>query len=69
MALLLHYTLTDCDRHFAPPAHCIGEGHKSRHADTLANWLKKVVKIRTSNETNPAIQATTLTMCRDLNQE
>jgi len=46
----LLYTLTDGDQHLAPPTHCIGDSHKSRHADTLADWLKNVVKIRTSNE-------------------
>jgi glycogen debranching enzyme len=46
----LLYTLTDSDQHLAAPAHCIGEAHKSRHADTLADWLKNVVKIETSNE-------------------
>ena len=46
----LLYTLTDGDRHFAPPTHCIGDSHKSPHAETMADWLKNVVKIRTSNE-------------------
>jgi glycogen debranching enzyme len=46
----LLYTLTDGDQHLASPTHCIGDTHKSRHADTLADWLKNVVKIRTSNE-------------------
>jgi glycogen debranching enzyme len=46
----LHYTLTDGERHFAPPATCIGHSHKSRHAETLADWLTNVVKIQTSNE-------------------
>src|SRR6266403_4858651 len=35
----LHYTLTDRERHFAPPATCIGHSHKSRRAETLADWL------------------------------
>ncbi|MGA8755932.1 MAG: glycogen debranching N-terminal domain-containing protein [Stellaceae bacterium] len=46
----LLYTLTDADRHLPPPTDCIGDGHKSRHAETLADWLKNVVKIRTNNE-------------------
>jgi glycogen debranching enzyme len=46
----LLYTLTDGDRHIAPPTDCIGHSHKSHHAETLANWLENVVKIRTSNE-------------------
>ena len=46
----LHYTLSDGDQTFAAPAHCVGDSHKSRHAETLADWLINVVKIRTSNE-------------------
>ncbi len=46
----LHYTLTDRERHFVPPATCIGHSHKSRRAETLADWLTNVVKIQTSNE-------------------
>ena len=40
----------DGDRHVASPNNCVGRSHKSRHAETLADWLVKVVKIRTSNE-------------------
>ena len=46
----LLYTLADGDRHFAFPTDCIGHSHKSHHAETLADWLQNVVKIRTSNE-------------------
>ena len=46
----LLYTLTDGDRHHAPPTHCMGHRHKSRHAETMADWLENVVKISTSNE-------------------
>jgi glycogen debranching enzyme len=46
----LLYTLADGDRHFACPTHCVGHSHKSSHAETLADWLQNVVKIRTSNE-------------------
>jgi glycogen debranching enzyme len=46
----LLYTLTDGDRHHASPNDCVGHSHKSRHAETLADWLKNVVKIQTSNE-------------------
>jgi glycogen debranching enzyme len=46
----LRYTLTDGDRHVASPNDCVGHSHKSRHAETLADWLKNVVKIQTSNE-------------------
>src|SRR6202040_3926034 len=46
----LRYTLADGDRHLAPPTDCVGYSHKSRHAETMADWLTNVVKIRTSNE-------------------
>ena len=46
----LLYTLADGDRHFASPTHCIGLSHQSQHAETMADWLKNVVKIQTSNE-------------------
>ncbi len=46
----LHYALADGDQHYSPPSHCIGDTHQSPHAETLADWLKNVVKIRTSNE-------------------
>jgi glycogen debranching enzyme len=44
------YTLTDGERHFAPPHDCVGKSHKSHHAETMADWLRVVLKIRTSNE-------------------
>jgi glycogen debranching enzyme len=46
----LLYTLEDGDKHFAPPLSCIGDSHKSCHAETMAEWLRTVLKIRTSNE-------------------
>jgi glycogen debranching enzyme len=46
----LLYALADGDRHFAAPADCVGHSHKSHHAETMADWLKNVVEIRTSNE-------------------
>ncbi len=46
----LLYSLVDGDRHFASPPHCIGHSHQSQHAETMADWLKNVVKIQTSNE-------------------
>src|SRR3984893_7833375 len=46
----LRYTLADGDRHVASPNNCVGHSHKSRHAETLADWLGKGGKIRTSNE-------------------
>jgi glycogen debranching enzyme len=46
----LLYALADGDRHHASPPYCIDYTHKLRHAETLADWLANVVKIRTSNE-------------------
>src|SRR5215469_10842941 len=46
----LLYTLAAGDRHFAAPTDCVGHSHKSHHAETMADWLKNVVEIRTSNE-------------------
>jgi glycogen debranching enzyme len=46
----LLYVLTDGERNHTAPIHCISHSHRSRHAETLADWLKNVVKIRTSNE-------------------
>jgi glycogen debranching enzyme len=46
----LLYALADGERPFAASRECVGQGHKSRHAETMADWLKQVVKIQTSNE-------------------
>ena len=46
----LNYTLTDGDRHFHPPTECVGQSHKSRHSETMADWLQNVVKIESRNE-------------------
>jgi len=46
----LLFTLTDGDRHVTGPRTCIGQAHKSHHAETLAEWLGTVLKVRTSNE-------------------
>ena len=46
----LLYTLADGDRHFAAPSDCVDHSHKSHHAETMADWLKNVVEIRTSNQ-------------------
>src|SRR5215471_5169731 len=40
----LLYALSDGDRHFAAPADCIGQTDQSHHAETMADWLKNVVK-------------------------
>ena len=46
----LLYTLEDGERLFAPPDHCVDQHHKSHHAETLSDWLRSVLKIRSSNE-------------------
>jgi glycogen debranching enzyme len=46
----LRYSLMDGDRNFAAPEHCVSDSHKLGHAETLADWLRTVLKIRTSNE-------------------
>ncbi len=46
----LLYALTDGDRRFDGPSHCIAHSHTSQHAETMAHWLRNVVKIRASNE-------------------
>ena len=46
----LFYMLTDGERTFAPTNECVDQHHKSRHAETLSDWLQSVLKIRTSNE-------------------
>src|SRR6267143_984861 len=46
----LLYALADGDRHFAAPRDCVGHSHKSRHAETMTDWLQQVVKIQTGNE-------------------
>jgi glycogen debranching enzyme len=46
----LLYTLEDGEQHFDAPYDCIGQSYKSHHAETMAEWLKTVVRIETSNE-------------------
>ena len=46
----LLYSPADGDQHFAAPDHCVSDSHKLRHAETLADWVRTVLKIRTSNE-------------------
>src|SRR5207237_6479687 len=46
----LLYELCDGDRRFAAPPHCIEDAEQSQHAETLADWERSVLKIRTSNE-------------------
>jgi glycogen debranching enzyme len=46
----LLYTLEDGEQQLRAPPECFGQIHKSRHSESMAEWLKTVVKIRTSNE-------------------
>jgi glycogen debranching enzyme len=46
----LLYTLEDGEQQLRAPPECFGEIHKSRHSESMTEWLKTVVKIRTSNE-------------------
>ena len=46
----LLYTLEDGEQLFHAPDDCIETGHKSPHFETMSQWLKTVVKIKTSNE-------------------
>jgi glycogen debranching enzyme len=46
----LLYTLEDGEQHFRAPRDCIGQCGKSQHAGTMAQWLKIVAKIESSNE-------------------
>jgi hypothetical protein len=42
--------LQDNHEDSAAPNNCIDHHPKSRHAETLADWLRTVAKIQTSNE-------------------
>src|SRR5258708_7623612 len=46
----LLYTLEDRQQQLDAPRDCVGKTHESRLFPTMAEWLKTVVKIRTSNE-------------------
>ncbi|MGA7328357.1 MAG: glycogen debranching N-terminal domain-containing protein, partial [Rhodomicrobium sp.] len=46
----LLYSLKDGEREFAAPRVCVSDSPSLPHADTLADWLRTVLKIRTSNE-------------------
>jgi glycogen debranching enzyme len=46
----LLYALADGDVTLPAPSHCTFSAEKPEHAETMADWLEKVVKIRTSNE-------------------
>src|ERR1700720_1312911 len=46
----LLYTLEDGDQLFHAPDDCVETSYKSPHFETMSQWLKTVVKIKTSNE-------------------
>ena len=46
----LLYALEDGKRHFRAPKDCVSHSHKSRHADTMAQWLNTVARTETGNE-------------------
>jgi glycogen debranching enzyme len=46
----LLYSLEEGEQHFPAPDHCVSESDKLQHAQTLEDWLRTVLKIRTSNE-------------------
>jgi glycogen debranching enzyme len=46
----LLYTLEDGEQLFHGPDECVETSHKSPHFEMMSNWLKTVVKIKTSNE-------------------
>jgi len=46
----LLYSLADGEQHFPAPDHCVSNSHKLGHAETLADWVRRVLKIHTSNE-------------------
>src|SRR5262249_45289692 len=46
----LLYTLDDGEQLFQAPDDCIETSHRSAELETMSQWLKTVVKIKTSNE-------------------
>src|SRR5579875_43467 len=46
----LLYTLTDGGKHSFPPRECTNQHSTSNHAETIADWLRTVATIQTSNE-------------------
>jgi glycogen debranching enzyme len=46
----LLYALEDGERSFPAPQQCADDHQRTRHAETLSDWLASVLKIRTSNE-------------------
>jgi glycogen debranching enzyme len=46
----LLYMIEDDERHLHAPQDCTEQSDKSHHAETMAEWLKTVTKVETSNE-------------------
>ena len=46
----LLYALEDGERSFPAPQQCADDHQRTRHAETVSDWLASVLKIRTSNE-------------------
>jgi glycogen debranching enzyme len=46
----LLYTLEDGGKLFQPPGDCVDQYQNTANAETLSDWLRSVLKIRTSNE-------------------
>jgi glycogen debranching enzyme len=46
----LLYALEDGEQSFPAPQACVDDHQRTRHAETLSDWLASVLKIRTSNE-------------------
>ena len=46
----LLYTLEDGEQGFSPPSECAVQYQNTHHAESLAEWQRLVLKIRTSNE-------------------
>ena len=46
----LLYSLEDGERLFPPLRECVDQHQQTQHAETLSDWLRSVLKIRTSNE-------------------
>jgi len=46
----LAYALQDGSRRLEPPKDCVSRYEESQHGETMADWLRTVTKIRTSNE-------------------
>lgn len=46
----LLYTLEDGDRHFEALSSCVDRHQETHHAEALSDWVRSVLKIRSSNE-------------------